>query len=166
MKGEELPGFQEDGEYSERAFESWLREQAILPTQVTPSRIHNEVHTTHRSPFSCDRGLLSCKRSNVLKSLWEDLSAVEGLDRHALEWWNMTCRMSRLQPNQCLNQTPQRPHPLLLRYVNFAASNWVPCPLTQPSVCARLRSSSQCFSLLCSSPQVQAACCAVNYAMH
>ena len=52
MKGEELPGFQEDGEYSERAFESWLREQAILPTQVTPSRIHNEVHTTHRSTRS------------------------------------------------------------------------------------------------------------------
>ena len=35
-KGEELPGFQEDGEYSERAFEAWLREQAILPAQVLP----------------------------------------------------------------------------------------------------------------------------------
>ncbi len=33
-KGEELPGFQEDGEYSERAFEAWLREQAIMPAQV------------------------------------------------------------------------------------------------------------------------------------
>lgn len=42
MKGEELPGFQEDGEYSERAFESWLREQAILPAQV-PACFHDAI---------------------------------------------------------------------------------------------------------------------------
>ncbi|CAK0786830.1 hypothetical protein CVIRNUC_010044 [Coccomyxa viridis] len=38
-KGEELPGFQEDGEYSERAFEAWLREQAILPAQEEPASV-------------------------------------------------------------------------------------------------------------------------------
>lgn len=28
---EQLPGFHDDGEYSERAFEAWLRDAAILP---------------------------------------------------------------------------------------------------------------------------------------
>ena len=48
-KGEELPGFQEDGEYSERAFEAWLREQAILPAQVLPESGRSLLRrTAHR----------------------------------------------------------------------------------------------------------------------
>ena len=48
MKGEELPGFQEDGEYSERAFESWLREQAILPAQVSACIHDTAAHLASR----------------------------------------------------------------------------------------------------------------------
>ncbi len=32
--GEQLPGFHNDGEYSEHAFEAWLRDAAIMPAPV------------------------------------------------------------------------------------------------------------------------------------
>jgi hypothetical protein len=38
--GEQLPGFHDDGEYSEKAFESWLRDAAITPSSVSPMRCH------------------------------------------------------------------------------------------------------------------------------
>ena len=65
MKGEELPGFQEDGEYSERAFESWLREQAILPTQVTHSASTRKGTQRTHSPFVCDQWLSSDAKAGL-----------------------------------------------------------------------------------------------------
>ena len=35
--GEQLPGFHDDGEYSEKAFEAWLRDAAISPSLVCPN---------------------------------------------------------------------------------------------------------------------------------
>ncbi len=35
--GEQLPGFHNDGEYSEHAFEAWLRDAAIMPAVVMSS---------------------------------------------------------------------------------------------------------------------------------
>lgn len=69
--GEQLPGFHNDGEYSEHAFEAWLRDAAITPAVVMLSPSLNSF------------------------GVWwqlKDLESVQHTYRTVIETWCMCCR--------------------------------------------------------------------------